>query len=148
MVQREEMGSESVTRKKKAKSKSPWYEPQVAMVKATMLKEAEGRAKYYADAHEKVLGDLKKLREEFETTAALIAAYVKEKVVFQDKIADLEERLKRAENRLSDSLEATTAASEAARSIARITNSLGMCIDTLETKLDNENKDKARRFRS
>ncbi len=53
---------------------------------------------------------------------------------------ELKDRLQWAERRLTDAIEATNNAAIAAGAVSRLTNSLSMLFDTLESKLIRENK--------
>ena len=67
---------------------------------------------------------------------------LEETVQLKLKIADLEHRLKVSDNRVTLALETAEQASSATCSIGRITYSLGMCLDAMETRLDLENREK------
>jgi hypothetical protein len=119
--------------------KKPTILEQRLAVTTSQRDEAINRAQYLAERSEE---QFKRAEQAENRCIELSAALGRE----QAQVADLTERLKRAERRLDQALETADNAALAAGSIARITHSLGLCIDALEVKVRNENKDNARKF--
>ena len=90
--------------------------------------------------------DLRDVNIAFKAVSESHKLVTAESLQLKAQVEDLKERLEWAEKRLTQTLESANNTSEAVCAISRITNNLGMCIDTLEMKLDRENKDKASRF--
>jgi exonuclease VII small subunit len=104
----------------------------------------EGQSREMEIDRDKLKAGLEYSDKCLERSVAETAAAMKEKTALLAQVDDLAARLKWAGTRLTESIEAANHAASATSSVARITHSLTMIIDSLELKLAGENKHRER----